>query len=102
MNFSKDWAEISAFILLVIGFFLATSSGSAFLSYIIIFLCGMIVGRFWFQQRKNVKIPYFIVIVGFLIGYILGSYYGNKFVTLLLFLIGALFSYYLHENKYLK
>ena len=32
--FSKDWAEIVAFILLVIGFIMASTSGSAFLTYI--------------------------------------------------------------------
>ena len=100
--FSKDWAEIVAFILLVIGFIMASTSGSAFLTYITIFLCGMILGRFWFQRKKDIKIPYFIVIVGFLLGYILGTYYGNKLITILLFFIGSLISYYIHEKGFIR
>ena len=100
--FSKDWVEIVAFILLIIGFIMASTSGSAFLTYITIFFCGMIIGRFWFQRKKDIKIPYFIIIVGFLFGYILGSYYGNKWITIILFLVGSLFSYYLHEKGFIK
>ena len=102
MVFSKDWVEMIAFILLIMGFIMASTSGSAFLTYVTIFFCGMIIGRFWFQRKKDIKIPYFIVIVGFLLGYILGTYYGNKGITILLFFVGSLISYYLHEKGFIK
>ena len=102
MSFSKDWVEIIAFILLIIGFIMASTSGSAFLTYVTIFFCGMIIGRFWFQRKKDIKIPYFIVIVGFLLGYIIGTYYGNKWITILLFFVGSLISYYIHEKGFIR
>ena len=102
MAFYKDWVEMIAFILLLIGFIFASTAGSAFLTYITIFFCGMIVGRFWFERKKDIKIPYFILIVGFLLGYTIGTYYGNKLITILLFFIGSLISYYLHERGFIR
>ena len=98
----RNWVEILAFFLLIIGFFLSLSAPSAFLSYIIVFLCGMIAGRLWYQQRKNLKFSWLMIIMGFLFGYVLGTYYGNRKIVVIMFLLGMILSYYVHDKKYIK
>ena len=97
-----DWAEVVAFILLVIGFFLASGSGSAVISYLIIFLAGMVAGRIWYRIRSNLKTAWAVILIGFLIGFVLGSFYGNKRIIVVLYLFGIFLSYYLHKEKYIK
>jgi len=101
-NFSKNWAEISALILLIIGFILSATSTNDLAGYAIIFLCGLIVGKAWFKRKKQIKIPSFVIIMGFLIGYLLGSYYQNNKIIILFFIVGAVLSYYLYDKKILK
>ena len=98
----RNWVEILAFFLLIIGFFLSLSAPSAFLSYIIVFLCGMVAGRLWYQQRKNLKFSWLMIIMGFLFGYVLGTYYGNRKIVVIMFLLGMILSYYVHDKKYIK
>ena len=92
------WAEYFFFILLIMGFFVALIAGSAAISYIVVFLCGMMAGRLIYQKKEKVIFPYYLILVGFLIGYILGSRFGNKSVLITLFLAGSFISYYIHEK----
>ena len=98
----EDWAEILAFIALIVAFIISLSAPSAVLSYIIIFFCGIMAGRIWYKRKEKLKFPYFLIIVAFLIGYILGDYYGNKITIIILFIAGLLVSYYLHEKNYIR
>ncbi len=102
LNLLDDWPEILAFALLIIGFIVALLAGSAVVAYIIIFLCGGAFGRLWFKLRGKLKVPWFIIIIGFIIGFLLGSYYGSRGIILLLFIAGLLVSYYLHEKKIIR
>jgi len=97
----RNWAELFFFILLVIGFLLSIATPSAVISYFMIFSCGMMAGRLWFERKNKLIFPYFLIIVGFLIGYILGSFYGSRKVILTLFVLGTLISYYLHDRGFL-
>ena len=101
-TFFKSWAEIIAFILLVIGFLFSLAAPSAILSYIIIFLAGMMGGRFIYQRKKDGPFPYVLILVGFLIGYLIGSRYGDWIVTFFLFILGIALSYYLHDKGLIK
>ncbi|GAF86208.1 unnamed protein product, partial [marine sediment metagenome] len=87
------------FILLVIGFLLSLAAPSAVLSYLMIFACGMMGGRIWYEQRDNFKFPFFLIIIGFLIGYLIGTRYANLVVLIAFFVIGGILSYYLHKKK---
>ncbi|MBL7055611.1 hypothetical protein ISS07_01725 [Candidatus Woesearchaeota archaeon] len=100
--FFKNWAEFFFFVLMVLGFVMAISSPSAFISYIVIFLSGMIGGRILYDRKKKLTFPYYIIIIGFLIGFLLGNFYGSKKIILILFILGILFSYHLHNKGYLK
>ena len=97
----KDWAEILGLFLLVVGFIIAVMLGSAVMLYLTIFVSGMLFGRFWYKIRNTLKFPWFMVILFFLFGFIMGSLYGSKIVIVMLFLFGMVVSYYLHDRKFI-
>jgi hypothetical protein len=101
----ENWPETLAWALLFIGFFLSLSSTSAFVSYILIFLCGAGLGRSWIYIRKEsgtFKFGYFLIIVAFLIGFLLGTRYANRTALIILFVAGGILSYYLHKEGHIK
>ena len=100
--FFRNWAEIIAFILLIVGFFFSLAAPSAVLSYLIIFVVGMMAGRLIYERKKSMVFPYVLICVGFLIGYLIGSRYGSWLVITVLFVLGSILSYYLHEQGYIK
>jgi hypothetical protein len=102
MTFFKNWVEICFLILLVMGFVLSLFAPSAVLSYMMIFLVGMYAGRLVYYRKKSMVFPYVMVMVGFLIGYLIGARYGNWLVIAVLFVLGSIFSYYLHSEGYIK
>lgn len=98
------WVEYVALVVLFIGFFISMSSGSAFLSYIIIFLSGLLTGRILFQNRKALPFKYYILMLVFLVGYILGTYvseFGSRKIIVIVFILSNILSYYLHDKKYI-
>ncbi len=102
IDFGKNWPEVFGFFLLLIGFAIAIFATSAVISYIIIFLSGALFGRLWYRTRKNFQFTFFIIITGFLVGYLLGSSlirYGNKGVMVIFFLLGWIITYYLHVRE---
>ena len=102
--FFKSWAEFFFFVLMIIGFIVAVwaTSFSAFISYIVVFLSGMIGGRLLYDRKKKLTFPYYIIIIGFIIGYVIGTYYGSRKVVIILFVLGLLFSYHLHNKGYIR
>jgi hypothetical protein len=98
----NNWVEYLFFLLLVLGFFLSISSGSAFVSYIIIFFAGMMGGRLLFTMKKSYKVPWILILTGFLIGFALGSSYGDNGVLTLSYIFGILGSYYLHNSGIIR
>jgi hypothetical protein len=102
LDIFENWAEYVSFILLVIGFFLAAGSGSAIVSYVIIALCGMVGGRILFKFKTDLKIPWVVIMLGFLIGFTIGSFYGDKRIIVIGYVIGIALSYYLHDKGILK
>ncbi len=99
---AENWVELVAFILLVIGFFLAVASGSAVISYFIAFFCGAMGGRIWYTTKTDTRLAWSIILIGFLIGFVLGSDYGSKGVIILSYTFGFLLGYYLHKEGYIK
>ncbi|MBL7055084.1 hypothetical protein ISS05_04975 [Candidatus Woesearchaeota archaeon] len=98
----KSWAEFFFFVLIITGIIIALSTPSAIISYFVIFLSGIFAGRLLYFRKKKLKVAYYIVIAGFLIGYLLGSYYGNRKIIIVLFFIGAVLSYYMFDKNVLK
>ena len=98
------WVEYVALVVLFIGFFISISSGSAFLSYLIIFFSGLLTGRILFQQRKALPFKYYILMLVFLVGYIFGTYvsFGSRKVIVIVFILSNILSYYIHDREYIK
>ena len=98
------WVEYVALVVLFIGFLISMSSGSAFLSYLIIFLSGILTGRILFQNRKALPFKYYILMLVFLVGYILGTYvsFGSRKVIIIVFIAANVLSYYIHDKGYIK
>ena len=100
--FFKSWAEFFFFVLMIVGFIVALLAPSAAISYLVVFLSGMIGGRLLYERKKKLTIPYYIILTGFLIGYVLGTYYGSRKVVITLFILGILISYHLHNKGYIR
>jgi len=98
LNFSKDWVEILMIIVIALGFAVAITSKSAAVVSIIALLAGIFLGRVLYETRKGPKIPVVLISAGFVIGYLVGTIYGNRLVVLLLFVIGMLLGYATHEK----
>ncbi|MBI5390681.1 hypothetical protein HZB02_04275 [Candidatus Woesearchaeota archaeon] len=98
----EQFVEIFGLCLLIIGFFLSLLAGSAVLSYLIIATCGLLTGRVLYKRRHTVKIAAYVLITVFLIGYLLGNFYGSKIVSLSIFILMNLLSYHLHATHYFE
>lgn len=102
INFWMNWPEFIGLVLLIIGFFLAILIGSAVIIYILITLAGFIGGRIWYRVKKDRKVPWVIILIAFLLGFLIGARYGNKFTIMFFYVLGIIVSYYLHENGIIK
>jgi len=100
--FYENWPEIIATIVLVLGFIVALTLTSAFITYIVVFLTAMLLGRLWFRNKKDLKFPFFLIFMALLLGLLLGSRYGSKRVITILFILGMSLSYYLHDKGLIK
>jgi len=101
-NLEKQWVEVSALIILLIGFLIAVIVGETSLLYAFIFLAGFLAGRvFYFTHKKTFILPLILLILGFLVGYFIGSIWTNRVVSLSIFIIGFSLSYYLHMKEIL-
>ena len=101
-QFDKNWMEFFFLVIAVIGVLIALSAPSAVISYIIIFLSGIIAGRLICERKDKIKFPYLIIVLGFFIGYLIGVYYGSRIVVVVLFMLGSILGYNLYEKKILK
>ena len=101
-QFYKNWMEFFFLVLMIIGLLVALASPSAAISYAIAFVSGVFAGRLIYERKDKIKFPYFIIIAGFAVGYLLGIYYGNRKIVIILFVIGAVLSYKLYDKKILK
>lgn len=99
LDFYFHWPEIVSLFLLVVGFIVSVSSGSAIMSYLVVFFCGLFFGRMWYVVQKTIKMPWFVIIFCFLVGYLLGNFYGNFKIIIISFVLGCVISFYLHQRK---
>jgi len=102
LNLSKDWAEILFFIVMVLGAIIGLAAPSAFISYIIIAICGLYAGRVIFKTKNIILFPFILASLGFLIGFILVLYYGNRLAATIIFLIGIIAGYKVYQKKLLR
>lgn len=101
-SFHANWAEIMAIIFAIFGVILSIFIPSAALNYATSILIGFVLGRTYFQIRKDYVMPYIIIMCGFVIGFLFMPRYGSWQISLFLIIAGTIGSYYLHEKGYLK
>lgn len=102
VDFHKNRMEFLFLALLVIGMLIALASPNAAVSYAIIFLSGFFAGKFIYGKKSKIKFPYFMIIMGFFIGYIIGVYYASRRIAIMFFIVGYILSYKLYEKRILK
>jgi len=101
-KFDENWAESLSAGLLLIGFLISLLLTKAWLVYVVVFLSGFLGGRvFYIKRLKEPIFPFVLMIVGFLVGYLLGSFWASRFWVVMLFALGFAGSYYLHMKKIL-
>ena len=101
--FWKQWAEAFFVLVLLLGFLVSISIKSAILIYVVIFCAGLWSGRAIFKKLGRQPVfPFFLIIIGFLVGYLLGSFTFNKKLIIFMFILGALISYYIHKKGYIR
>ncbi|MBI5393106.1 hypothetical protein HZA96_04505 [Candidatus Woesearchaeota archaeon] len=99
--FKEQWPEMFSLFLLVVGFVVALFSKSAAVTYIMITVCGLVSGRMLFFRKYRMKMLFFMVTIGFLIGFVLGSFYGATRYIIVFYIIGNYAGYFLHKEAYL-
>jgi phage-related holin len=99
--FKEQWPEMFSLLLLVVGFIIALFSKSAAITYIMITLCGLVSGRMLFFRKYRMKLLFFMVTIAFLIGFILGSFYGSTRYIIVFYIVGNYIGYFLHKEAYL-
>ncbi len=102
VNIISDWAEAFAFWALVVGFVMSLSAPNVVYIYVLVVLVGLAFGRLFFRYRDKVKAPLFLSILGFLAGFLLGSFRADLKVVIFLYVASIYFSYFVHEKKLIK
>ncbi|MBS3136678.1 hypothetical protein J4401_07030 [Candidatus Woesearchaeota archaeon] len=101
-SYYADWAEFFFFVLLFVGIVLGVLSPNAVITYLIATASGMLAGRVFHHRRYKGRAPYTLLIVGFIMGFVIGTFRGERTISFLLFVLGGVFSYYLFDKKILK
>ena len=101
VKLDEQWAEVLTVLFIVIGFILALLLRNAPLSYLSIILAGFLAGRiFYIKRYKEPILPFVLIIVGFLLGYLLGGLWVSKTWVLIFFIVAFAVSYQLHVKKF--
>ena len=100
-----SWAELFFLLLIIVGFILSITIRSPVLSYIVIFCAGLMAGRIITKKiKKQPPFPYFLIVLGFLVGYLIGSFTidVNRLLLIVIFVAGTVISYIVHKKGYVK
>ena len=85
-----------------VGLLIGIASPSATITYLVGFFSGAMAGRLLYERKNKLRAPYLLIIIGFIIGYVIGTFYGDKRITFLLFIFGAVLTYYLFDKGILR
>jgi len=98
----KSWMEFFFLLITALGLIFALVVPSAMVGYALVFVSGYFAGRLLYQRRANISFPFYIIVAGFLIGYLIGMQYGDRRIAAGIYIIGAVFSYQLHSKGVLR
>ncbi len=101
-KWDESWVENIVLLVLTVGFIIALLSFNPIWGYFSIFLAGALAGRIYYIKRhKEPILPFVLLIVGFLFGFLIGGFWISRFWSFVFFGIGFGVSYYLHQQKIL-
>jgi len=102
VEIEEQWAEVLSLVFLVLGFFVAIVMRNPWFGYASISLAGLLAGRIYYVKRLTEPIlPFILIILGFLLGYVVGGFWLSRKLALLLFVGFFTLSYYLHLKEIL-
>lgn len=105
ITWTHEWAEIMAVLFLLFALIISTLSDAAIVTYFIIAACGIVVGRINYTRKLIKDFPFYLIVMGFLLGFILGiaiTGRGNILLTIILFIIGIWVGQLLHKKRIFK
>jgi hypothetical protein len=101
-----SWAEVSGMILMVVGIVIAMAADSAFINYVIITLCGIVIGRLYAIRKARIGTPFYMIVGFFLVGFLIGAALlkqrGQTLALIVLFFIGTYFGNDWYKRKLIK
>ncbi len=105
INIYEDWAEYLTLSVLIVGMVLSLLSDAAVITYIIGFLCGFFIGRLFRLRRYKIRFPFYMVVAGFIVGFVLGIWFrdrGSIVITLVVLAAGIYIGDVTHKKKIFK
>lgn len=95
----ERWAELTALFFVVLGFMISVLLRTPAISYLAVLLSGLLAGRICFIERyKQPIFPFILIVLGFLAGYVAGSFWVSRFWIVIFFSLGGFISYHLHRK----
>ena len=97
IKLEEQWAEALTILFLALGFVIAVLLQSALFTFLSVIIAGFLSARVYYLKRfSEPTFPFILVIVGFLVGYLLGSFWASRLWVLVFFALSFALSYYLH------
>ena len=95
VSWPKDWGELFGLVAIIVGFLIAFSTGEPAYAYGGAFLTGMMFGMRWYSVRKGATLHWYIIMLGFAVGYTLGSlFFASIKIIIGLFIAGFVVGYF--------
>ncbi|MDP3699196.1 MAG: hypothetical protein Q8R47_06450 [Nanoarchaeota archaeon] len=98
LKLKQHWPELFALFFTLMGFLISVIITQPSLSYFAVFVSGLLAGRLYYIQRFKPILPSVLIILGFLVGYVAGSFWVSRFWAIVFFLCGFALSYYMHAK----
>lgn len=100
LKLAKQWVDVCILFFLIIGFVVAILLTTPSLVYLTALMAGFAAARIYFLKKHTEPIlPFVLIILGFLIGYLVGNFWSSRLLTLLSFSFGFGLSYFLHRKN---
>ena len=97
LKLQYQWPELLALCFTLLGFLISVLISKPWLSYFAVLVSGLLAARLYYIQRYQQPIlPSVLIILGFLVGYVAGSFWVSRFWAIVFFLSGFALSYYMH------
>ncbi len=101
LNLVDNWVDYVAILSLIGGVIISFIAGSKVLSVIIVFISGLIIGRWIYFRKYKHHLRFWYPLTGFILGLIFGSRFLSYKAVLVTFVIGTFVGYYIKKQHIL-